>query len=160
MFRFWTQYGNLFDTIPYEAPDARVVVLCSSVQKIFTAGLDLSDTSTLSDASAPDPARRAIGLRDHVLNFQSAITAPDRCPIPVIVAVHGLVLGLGMDIIGACDIRYAATNTTFSIKVGLSPVVSHTYSTPALDTRKSTSGSPPTSERSRSCQRLRATLPS
>ncbi|KAJ6558879.1 hypothetical protein DFH09DRAFT_1317137 [Mycena vulgaris] len=43
--------------------------------------------------------------------FQNAINAPERCPFPVIVAVHGLVLGLDVDIISACDIRYAAEPT-------------------------------------------------
>jgi len=35
----------------------------------------------------------------------------------VIVATHGLALGLAIDIITACDVRYAASNTSFSIKV-------------------------------------------
>jgi hypothetical protein len=37
----------------------------------------------------------------------------------VVVAMHGLVYGLGLDIALACDVRYAAADATFSIKVCL-----------------------------------------
>ena len=56
-------------------------------------------------------------MRNHILAFQRAINAPERCPFPVIAAVHGPVIGLGLDIISACDVRYAASNATFCIKV-------------------------------------------
>lgn len=48
--------------------------------------------------------------------FQNAITAIEGCHVPVIAAMHGQVLGLGVDIASACDIRYAAQSTRFSIK--------------------------------------------
>jgi Enoyl-CoA hydratase/carnithine racemase len=67
--------------------------------------------------ASDDPARIGRMLRAFLLEFQSAITAPSRCPFPVIAAVHGAVIGLGVDIISACDIRYAASSTTFIIKV-------------------------------------------
>jgi len=63
-----------------------------------------------------DPARAAFHLGHHIKEFQHAIAAPERCPFPVIVATHGLALGLAIDIISACDVRYAASNTSFSIK--------------------------------------------
>jgi delta(3,5)-delta(2,4)-dienoyl-CoA isomerase len=66
---------------------------------------------------APDPARRALDIRRLLLDFQRAIGAPERCRCPVIVAVHGPVIGLGIDLISYCDIRYAASNATFCIKV-------------------------------------------
>jgi len=36
--------------------------------------------------------------------------------VPVIAAVHGIAYGLGLDILSACDIRYATSNALFSIK--------------------------------------------
>ena len=85
------------------------------------------------DAGASDPARRALAIRKFLLNFQQAIGAPERCRCPVIVALHGFVIGLGIDLISYCDIRYAASDTTFCIKVlglllpsaSLMPVLSH-----------------------------------
>ena len=52
-----------------------------------------------------------------VLDFQQAIGAPKRRQCLVIVALHAPVIGLGIDLISYCDIRYAASDTTFYIKV-------------------------------------------
>lgn len=65
-----------------------------------------------------DPGRRAIQIRDILTEFQAAIAAPERCLCPVIVAVHGITFGLSIDIMVACDVRYAAADSVFSIKVG------------------------------------------
>ena len=64
-----------------------------------------------------DGARVAFQTRKSLAEFQHAIGAPERATFPVIVALHGHVIGLGVDIIGSCDIRYAASNTSFVIKV-------------------------------------------
>jgi hypothetical protein len=52
-FRYWREYGKLFNRITEEASDVRVVVLSSSLPKLFTAGLDRRFTnisaSTLSN---------------------------------------------------------------------------------------------------------------
>jgi hypothetical protein len=66
--------------------------------------------------SEGDNARTSLSIRKALLEFQHAIGAPGRCPFPVIVAVHGAVVGLGVDLICACDIRYAASDTSFAIK--------------------------------------------
>jgi len=63
-----------------------------------------------------EPARRALQTREHIDSFQKCIGAVERCPYPVIVAVHGLALGLSIDIATACDIRYAASDANFSVK--------------------------------------------
>jgi len=49
--------------------------------------------------------------------FQNAISAIEEAPQPVIGAAHGYALGLAIDILCACDIRYAATSAIMSIKV-------------------------------------------
>lgn len=67
--------------------------------------------------SSLDGARSSLALLRDIKEFQHAIGAPERCPFPVIVAVHGLVLGLGVDIVSACDVRYAAESAQFSVKV-------------------------------------------
>ena len=58
-----------------------------------------------------DGARSSLAMRKKLLEFQQAIGAPERCPFPVIAAVHGHVIGLGVDMICACDIRYAAADS-------------------------------------------------
>ncbi|KAJ7689568.1 Delta2-dienoyl-CoA-isomerase [Mycena rosella] len=117
---FWRAYGALFDRIIEEGRDVRAAVLSSAFPKLFTAGIDLLDAEKmnkggLTGSLGVDPARNSIAMLRDIKEFQNAIIAPERCPFPVIVAVHGLVLGLGVDIISACDIRYAAEGTQFSV---------------------------------------------
>ncbi|TFK61591.1 Delta2-dienoyl-CoA-isomerase [Pluteus cervinus] len=121
---FTRQYSEVFDRLGGlrldgpTPPDVRAVVLSSAIPKLFTAGLDLSEAAnidTLTGAGA-DGARSSLDLRQYILEFQEAIGKPAKCPFPVIAAVHGPVVGLGMDIISACDVRYAAEDAQFSIK--------------------------------------------
>ena len=85
-----------------------------------------SYTIQVSDAAAvggdgsdrgSDGARTAFQTRKLINEFQHAVCSTERAPFPVIVALHGHVIGLGVDLIGACDIRYAASNSSFAIKV-------------------------------------------
>lgn len=57
-----------------------------------------------------------MGLRNTIKTFQHSIGAPERSPVPVIAAIHGLCMGLGVDLTSYCDIRYAASNSVFTIK--------------------------------------------
>ncbi|KAJ6478989.1 Delta2-dienoyl-CoA-isomerase [Mycena sanguinolenta] len=111
----WTEYGALLDRITHEGRDVRALVLSSALPKLFTAGIDIADLSSGFGSDA-DAARKSLSTYHHLKEFQHAIGAPERCPFPVIVAMHGLVVGLGVDIISACDIRYAAEKTQFTIK--------------------------------------------
>ncbi|KAF5391064.1 hypothetical protein D9757_003095 [Collybiopsis confluens] len=137
---FWQAYGKLFDSIPENTPDVRALVLSSAFPEIFSAGLDLIEAGQValatadSDPNTTDAARIALDFQRQIKPFQEAISAPSRVFFPVIAAVHGMVVGLGVDIISACDIRYkvsswqkttlysfaleryAASNTKFSIK--------------------------------------------
>ncbi|KAJ7101337.1 putative peroxisomal enoyl-CoA hydratase [Mycena belliarum] len=69
----------------------------------------------LAEGVGADPARTSFSMLRDVKEFQAAINAPERCVVPVIAAVAGHVLGLGIDIIAACDVRYAADDAQFSI---------------------------------------------
>lgn len=125
----------MFDRISLE-PDVRAVVLASALPRLFSAGLDrkyyvpiresyphtsVSIIVKGSDKSASynkEPARRALQLRKDIQIFQSAISATERCPYPVIAAVHGVAYGLAIDIITTCDVRLAAEDSKLAIKVG------------------------------------------
>lgn len=64
-----------------------------------------------------DPARTALLLRSHIKDLQDSVSSIEVCAKPVVAAVHGVCFGAGLDLISACDVRYAATNSNFSIKV-------------------------------------------
>ncbi|KAF8675613.1 enoyl-CoA hydratase/isomerase family protein [Rhizoctonia solani] len=112
---FWEELGATFDKISRDGT-IRSVVLSSANPKVFTAGLDLSDTGSLTNQSSLDPARQAVKFRDHILHFQACISAIERCSQPVIAAVNGIAYGLAIDIMCACDVRYSSSRTRFSIK--------------------------------------------
>lgn len=132
---FWREYGKLFDSLTYDGYDVRAAVLSSALPKIFTAGVDRMGCIVFQDTlnikvyfavtgfgdsglgSGEDSARVIFQTRKIIDEFHHIVMSPERAPFPVIVALHGHVLGLGVDLIGACDIRYAASNTSFSIKV-------------------------------------------
>ncbi|THH26853.1 hypothetical protein EUX98_g7342 [Antrodiella citrinella] len=111
---FWKEYGQVFLRLS-QLPDVRAIVLASSIAKAFSAGLDFSGLDNMNTYDK-DPGRRALQIRAEVLTFQEAIAAPEKCLCPVIAAVHGIAFGLSIDIILACDVRYAATDSVFSIK--------------------------------------------
>ncbi|RXW23541.1 hypothetical protein EST38_g2279 [Candolleomyces aberdarensis] len=116
---FWRSYGKLFDSLVADGVDVRAAVVSSAFPKIFTAGLDLGDAGNLGGDGADtsrDGARSSLAMRKMLLEFQHAIGAPERSPFPVIAATHSHVIGLGVDLISACDIRYAAADSKFSIK--------------------------------------------
>jgi len=77
----------------------------------------VTDFDNGSLGSGEDSARMAFQTRKIIDEFHRTVTAPQRAPFPVVAALHGHVIGLGVDFIAACDIRYAASNTSFSIKV-------------------------------------------
>ena len=132
---FWIEYGKLLDSLIHDGYDIRAVVLSSVLPKVFTAGIDctyfpqpydihihepdsaVTDFDNGSLGSGEDSARMAFQTRKIIDEFHRIVTAPQRAPFPVITALHGHVIGLGVDLIAACDIRYAASNTSFSIKV-------------------------------------------
>ncbi|EIW73689.1 hypothetical protein TREMEDRAFT_37467 [Tremella mesenterica DSM 1558] len=109
----WTELRTIVQTVS-EDPQCLVTVLTSAIDKGFTAGLDLKSQIELQ-RHEHDPARKAYTLRQHLLDFQGAISSLSKCRQPVIVAMHGLCLGLAVDIASACDVRIAAEDASFGI---------------------------------------------
>lgn len=110
----WEELGATFDRLSRDG-QVKAIVLASNNPKIWTAGLDLTATGALG-VRDEDPARTSIPLRDRIIHFQDCITAIERCRQPVLAAVHSAAIGLGVDILCACDIRFASENATFSVK--------------------------------------------
>jgi len=98
-----------------EKDGVRAVVL-SANGKHFTAGLDLKESSAVLGTNSGDPARVREKLRRHILHLQDCFTALEECRAPVIAAIHGACLGGGIDLISACDMRFASIDAWFSIQ--------------------------------------------
>jgi 2-(1,2-epoxy-1,2-dihydrophenyl)acetyl-CoA isomerase len=111
-----------------EAGDARVILL-SGAGGHFCAGLDLRWLDSLG--TEPSIADLQRGLSD----FQSAIIAVVRSPIPVLAVVQGTVAGFGFDLALACDMRLAGSSATFTsafARMGLVPDGGSTFTLPRL----------------------------
>ena len=111
-----------------EAGHARVILL-SGAGGHFCAGLDLRWLDSLG--STPSIADLQHGLSD----FQSAIIAVVRSPIPVLAVVQGTVAGFGFDLALACDMRLAGSSATFTsafARMGLVPDGGSTFTLPRL----------------------------
>lgn len=65
----------------------------------FSSGLDLHWLQSLG--AQPTISQLQHGLSD----FQSAVLAVVRCPVPVVAVVEGTAAGFGLDLALACDIR-------------------------------------------------------
>ncbi|KAJ2001779.1 hypothetical protein GGI04_002365 [Coemansia thaxteri] len=114
----WTEIGQCFTQFKTDG-DVRSVVL-SAAGRMFTAGLDLKEAMTGAlgkphDADA-DVARKGYYHRLFILDFQSAISAVESCDKPVVAVVQGGCLGIGIDLISACDVRIATEDAYFMVK--------------------------------------------
>jgi enoyl-CoA hydratase len=86
-------------------PDVQVVIINGSGERAFCVGADLTEFGT---APSPVIARQVRWERDVWGLFESLKQ-------PVIAALHGYVLGSGVEIALFCDIRIASTDAVFGV---------------------------------------------
>jgi enoyl-CoA hydratase len=67
-------------------------------------------------ASGGDQYVRAEAFRQFVLTLQNSFSCLDQARMPVLVAVQGGCIGGGVDMISACDMRYATEDAFFQIQ--------------------------------------------
>ncbi|XP_061638457.1 delta(3,5)-Delta(2,4)-dienoyl-CoA isomerase, mitochondrial isoform X1 [Phyllopteryx taeniolatus] len=112
---FWSEMVDCFNEISGD-PDCRVVVV-SAAGKVFTAGIDLVDMAAdVLQPDGDDTARISWNLRKTISKYQDTFSVIERCPKPVVVAVHGACVGGGVDLITACDIRLCTQDAWFQVK--------------------------------------------
>ncbi|XP_027946463.1 delta(3,5)-Delta(2,4)-dienoyl-CoA isomerase, mitochondrial [Eumetopias jubatus] len=112
---FWREMVECFNKIAQD-PDCRAVVI-SGAGKLFTAGVDLTEiASEILQPRGDDVARISWYLRSLISRYQETFSVIEKCPKPVIAAIHGACIGGGVDLITACDIRYCAQDAFFQVK--------------------------------------------
>ena len=107
-----------------KAADDRAVrsVIITGAGSAFTAGNDLKDFGNPRFAQPDSP----------VLTFMQTLAAYDK---PVIAAVNGLAVGIGVTMLLHCDLVYVAETATFSmpfVNLGLVPEFASTLLLPAV----------------------------
>ena len=111
---FWRELPAIVNELS-DAGEARAIVL-SSTGKHFTAGMDLSVFGGDQLAGEGEIGRVRANLRLNVVHLQDAFTALERARVPVIAAVQGGCIGGGVDMVCACDMRYATADAFFCIQ--------------------------------------------
>ena len=93
----------------------RVVVL-GGRGKVFCAGADVGELAALNASTAP----AFVGRVHRVCAALRAL------PVPVVARLHGVVIGAGLEIAAACDLRVAGKGTRFAmpeVRLGIPSVV-------------------------------------
>lgn len=119
---FWTSFPSVIDELS-DDPEIRSVVIAAR-GPAFTVGLDLKAFGPAMVTGSLDPTAPAPGspvaqrtqTRRLVKTMQRTFSSLAECSKPVIAAIHGYCIGAGVDLITACDIRYAAADSVFSIR--------------------------------------------
>jgi enoyl-CoA hydratase len=104
---FWRELPAMVRDIDGNAK-ARVLVLTAK-GKHFSSGIDLAMLAGLEGMAPPR-------LAETIACLQDSFTAIAEARIPVLAAIQGGCIGAGVDLIAACDCRYAAADAYFVIQ--------------------------------------------
>ena len=97
-------------------PALRVVVLRGAGERAFIGGADITEMAGLDAASA----------RAFITLVHRTCDVFRRLPVPVIARIQGHVLGAGLEVAAACDMRIASTDAQFGmpeVRIGIPSVV-------------------------------------
>lgn len=111
--KFWQELASVLELLE-RSNSVRAVVL-SSTGKHFSAGMDLS----VFQGDVLPGTNSAINreqLRGLVVALQNLVTRIEKLRVPVLAAVHGGCIGGAFDIVTACDMRYATSDSFFCIQ--------------------------------------------
>ncbi|KUI61767.1 Delta(3,5)-Delta(2,4)-dienoyl-CoA isomerase, mitochondrial [Cytospora mali] len=116
----WIELRSIFRQLSTD-PDVRAVVLSGAGERAFTAGLDVQaasqgETAVQGSKRDVDGARAATTMRREVYEFQECISAVEKCEKPVICILHGISIGLAIDLSSCADVRICAANTRLAVK--------------------------------------------
>lgn len=110
---FWSELPAIIGDLSNDG-SIRAAVL-SSTGRHFTAGMDLSAFAD-HNATVADAGRANLARRQRVRAFQDAFTAAEKARMPVLAAIQGGCIGGGVDLVTACDMRYASADAFFVVQ--------------------------------------------
>ncbi len=114
---FWSELPHLIDSISDQG-DARVILLTAK-GKHFCAGMDLANFSKgeiKKKGMKANQGRTNEATYRMTKDLQYTISCLEKARMPVIAAIQGACIGGGVDMISACDLRYATNDAFFCIQ--------------------------------------------
>ena len=116
---FWVELPTIVREID-DRGEARAIVI-SSTGKHFSAGMDLAvftggGGGGQTDGGSQELGRRRAQFRQVAMTLQDSFTALERARVPVLAAVQGGCIGGAVDLISACDLRYASADAFFCVQ--------------------------------------------
>ena len=123
---FWDELPEAVRALD-KSGDTRVIVL-SSTGPHFSAGIDLASFADMAgdlgsgETQAHKAANRGLAFYQNVKRMQKCFTALEQARVPVLCAIQGGCIGGGVDLVTACDMRYASSDayfTVYEINIGM-----------------------------------------
>jgi enoyl-CoA hydratase len=121
---FWLELPEIVSGLDAEGR-ARAIVL-SSTGRHFSAGMDLAvftgggaDADADADADSGqsrEAGRRRAQFRQTAMMLQNSFTTLERARMPVLAAIQGGCIGGAVDMVTACDLRYASRDAFFCVQ--------------------------------------------
>ena len=122
---FWSELPEAVRAL--DATGGTRVLVISSTGKHFCAGMDLSvftggaggaggAAGEGGGGASKEAGRLRAQLRETVLALQGTFTALEEARFPVIAAVQGGCIGGAVDMVSACDLRYASADAFFCVQ--------------------------------------------
>jgi enoyl-CoA hydratase len=112
---FWRELPEIVDRL---SDDGGVrALLLSSTGRHFSAGMDLSVFGTAGSLLAGGEPGRVNATRALLVSrLQHAFSSVERARMPVLAAIQGGCIGGAVDLVCACDMRYATADAFFVVQ--------------------------------------------
>jgi enoyl-CoA hydratase len=117
---FWLELPEIIRGLDDEGAARAIVV--SSTGRHFSAGMDLGvfaggvGDGPSSDGHSTELGRRRANFRQVAMMLQGSFTAFEQARMPVLAAIQGGCIGGAVDLVTACDMRYASKDAFFCVQ--------------------------------------------
>lgn len=111
---FWEELPEIVQRLSDDG-GVRAVVL-SSTGRHFSAGMDLSVFTGGALTESGEPGRTNANRQLTVRRLQESFSTLERARMPVLAAIQGGCIGGAIDMISACDMRYATEDAFFVVQ--------------------------------------------
>ena len=116
---FTPEVADAYDAVLDDLPDGVRALIVRAEGKVFCAGVQAQQFTTMDAAAGTAFSGRLLGLVQRI----------ERLPLPTVAVVHGLNLTIGLELTLACDFIWAAAEASMGLveaRVGITPAAGGT----------------------------------